>query len=211
MNAERRTFVRDDPDARRAALIGAVLDLMSDGGPQAVTVRAIAERAGVTQGMIRHYFQSKEDLVNTAYQSHMATQMEATETSMPAAGLATERLRHVIAASLTPPVADARTLSIWAGFIHMIRRDKAMRKTHEASYLAFRDALQILIADVRAEAGRPVDAVAARRLAIASNAVLDGLWLEGGALPDAFAPDEVVEIGLASVGAILGVALGDKE
>jgi AcrR family transcriptional regulator len=210
MPAERRSFVRDDPDARRAALIGAVLELMADGGPQAVTVRAIAERAGVTQGMIRHYFTSKEDLVNAAYQAHMAAQMEATEAAMPETGWAAERLRHVIAASLTPPVADARTLSLWAGFIHMIRRDTAMRATHEASYLAFRNALQALITEVMAEAGRPVDASAARRLAIACNAVLDGLWLEGGALPDAFAAGEVVEIGLASVRAILGIELGGE-
>jgi AcrR family transcriptional regulator len=160
--------------------------------------------------MIRHYFTSKEDLVNAAYQAHMAAQMETTEAAMPQGGRAANRLMHVVTASLTPPVADARTLSLWAGFIHMIRRDTAMRATHEASYLAFRDALQALIAEVMAEAGRPVDAPGARRLAIACNAVLDGLWLEGGALPDAFAPGEVVGIGLASVGAILGISLGGE-
>ena len=47
----------------------------------------------------------------------------------------------------------------------------------------------------------------ARRPAIACNAVLDGLWLEGGALPDAFDADELVRIGLSWVGAILGMTL----
>ena len=47
----------------------------------------------------------------------------------------------------------------------------------------------------------------ARRLAIACNAVIDGLWLEGGALPEAFEAGELPEIALQSVGAILGLNL----
>ena len=43
--------------------------------------------------------------------------------------------------------------------------------------------------------------------AIACNAVLDGLWLEGGVLPEAFAENELTAIGVASVGAILGIPL----
>ena len=44
-------------------------------------------------------------------------------------------------------------------------------------------------------------------LAIACNAVIDGLWMEGGVLPSAFAPDELSEIGIRSVGALLGIDL----
>jgi len=36
------------------------------------------------------------------------------------------------------------------------------------------------------EMGRTVDPIILRQLAIACNAVIDGLWLEGGALPDDF-------------------------
>ena len=46
-----------------------------------------------------------------------------------------------------------------------------------------------------------------RQLAIACNAVIDGLWLEGSTLPDAFAKGELVRIGMRSVGAILGIDL----
>jgi hypothetical protein len=46
-----------------------------------------------------------------------------------------------------------------------------------------------------------------RHLAIACNAVIDGLWMEGGVLPEAFAPNELPEIGLRSVGALIGVEL----
>jgi hypothetical protein len=39
--------------------------------------------------------------------------------------------------------------------------------------------------------------------------VIDGLWMEASALPEAFAPGEVVRIGLTSSGAILGLDLID--
>jgi hypothetical protein len=37
--------------------------------------------------------------------------------------------------------------------------------------------------------------------------VIDGLWLEGSALPDGFERDELSEIGLQSVGSIIGLNL----
>ena len=49
------------------------------------------------------------------------------------------------------------------------------------------------------------DAARARALAIACNGVIDGLWMEGGMLGEAFAPGELECIGLASVRAILGL------
>jgi AcrR family transcriptional regulator len=56
---------------RRSALIAATQDLVAEGGPEAATVRAIAERAGVTPGLIRHYFQSKDELIRAAYRALM--------------------------------------------------------------------------------------------------------------------------------------------
>jgi len=51
----------------RAAVMDAVLDaateLIADRGPNAVTVRAIAERAGVNHALVHRYFGTKEDLI----------------------------------------------------------------------------------------------------------------------------------------------------
>ncbi|MEZ5776807.1 MAG: TetR family transcriptional regulator C-terminal domain-containing protein [Paracoccaceae bacterium] len=212
MPAARRHFTRDDPATRQTALISAALDLMAEDGPQAATVRAISGAAGLSQGMIRHHFRTKEELMNAAYKAHMDAQIAAAENSaIPVTDPARTRLQRLISASLTPPVCDPRAISLWAGFIHMIRRDPAMRATHEAGYLRFRDRLQGLIAALLREAGRDPDEAEARRLAIACNAVLDGLWLEGGALPDAFQSGELAEIALGAIGAILEMPVVSEE
>jgi AcrR family transcriptional regulator len=189
---------------RRDALIDAALQLMAEGGAQAATVRAIADRAGVTPGLIRHYFHTKEDLTRAAYTSLMtrmiAANLAVLETS-PADPVA--RLAAFVAASLRPPVVDGEALGLWAAFIHRLRTDPQIRLAHETAYLAYRDRLQLLIAALP----RLADDATLRSQAIACNAVIDGLWLEGSALPEAFAAGEIPRIGLTSVGAILELDL----
>lgn len=208
MTETRKPFTRAPAGERREALIRATLALMAEVGPAATTVRAITDRAGISQGMIRHYFQTKEDLIGAAYEWHMRGLTGATDAAAGhAGGSARERLARFVGAALTPPVVDAQAMSLWAGFIHMVLRDPRMRAVHERTYRHFRDRLQALIEAALREVGRPAPPDPARRHAIACNAVLDGLWLEGCALPEAFGPDELTGIGLRAVSAILDLDL----
>lgn len=204
MTGERRKFRREGEERRREALIAAALDLIAEGGVGAATVRAIALRAGVTPGLIRHYFQTKEDLTRAAYRAVMDRMTAANVKVLDTAPATPEaRLAVFVAASLRPPVVDRAAMGLWAGFMQLVRRDPAMAEVHEATYLAYRDRLQALIAALPG----PGDPAIHRALAIACNGVIDGLWLEGSALPHAFRADELVTIGVAAVGAILGVDL----
>lgn len=204
MVSERRPYRREPQERRREALISAALDLMAEGGPKAATVRAIAERAGMTPGLIRHYFQSKDELTRAAYAAVMDRMTQdsiaATEDigNDPAA-----RLVAFVVASLRPPVMDGERVRLWAGFLHHVRQDPMMRDVHEITYLGYRDRLQALIQSLPTQPPPQT----ARALAIACNAVIDGLWLEGGTLPASFAEGEIEQIGLTAIAAILGTPL----
>ena len=87
--------------------------------------------------------------------------------------------------------------------MHKVRSDPELLAVHETAYTTYRDALQSLIAALPREA----TAAQLRGEAIACNAVIDGLWVEGSILAHTFAPGEIVTLGLKSVGAILGVDL----
>lgn len=204
VTGNRRKFRREGETVRRDALIEAALQLMAEGGAQAATVRAIADRAGVTPGLIRHYFHSKEDLTRAAYTTLMSRMIAANVAVLETAPAdPVVRLAAFVAASLRPPVVDAEALGLWAAFIHRLRTDPQIRLAHESAYLAYRDRLQLLISALP----RPADDATLRAQAIACNAVIDGLWLEGSALPEAFAQGEIPRIGLMSVGAILNLDL----
>lgn len=200
----RRIYKREGEEARRAALIAATLDCIAEGGPQAATVRAIALKAGVTQGLIRHYFATKEDLIAAAHETLMSRLTEASAArldELPADPLA--RLAGFVANAVTPPVVDPRAMALWAASVQLVPRDTAMRDVHEATYLAFRDRLEHMIAAALHAAGKPADPAVTRRLAIAGNALLDGLWIEASLLPDHFATDDMTSIAIKAFESLL--------
>jgi AcrR family transcriptional regulator len=204
MTGDRRKFRREGEEKRRDALVAAALELVSEGGLEAATVRAIAERAGVTPGLIRHYFDSKEALTRAAFGRMMA---HMTEISLEAAGEAGSdplaRLVAYVRASFRPPVLEPGRIALWTGFMNAIRIDPDLRDVHREQYLHYRDLLQDLLMQIPGFA----DPARARSLAIACNAVIDGLWMEGGMLPEVFDAGELERIALMSVGAILGLRL----
>ncbi|MEE2037307.1 TetR/AcrR family transcriptional regulator [Nocardiopsis sp. CT-R113] len=53
---------------RRAQITGAVCELIADSGLGAVTVARTAARAGISVGLVQHYFPSKDDMLLHAFE-----------------------------------------------------------------------------------------------------------------------------------------------
>ena len=208
MSDERRKFTRESAQQRKRTLIEATLELVAEKGVQGATVRGIADRAQVTQGLIRHYFSSKEELITAAFEYHMTQMTDLTFAPVAdVKGSARDQLRVFVQSSLMPPVVDPRSIALWAGFLNKVQHDAQMKETHAKTYVQFRDRLEKLIRAALEEAGRETEPARLYQLATACNALIDGLWMEGGASPEAFAPGELSQIGLTSVGAIIGLSL----
>lgn len=60
-----RTFRRLDPDRQQAVLV-AILDEAIEGGPASLSIKQVAERAGVSVGSLYQYFGSKKGLISFA-------------------------------------------------------------------------------------------------------------------------------------------------
>jgi len=61
--AERSTRSRVDSEQK---LINAAAEMLGEVGPRAMSVRGIAERAGVNHGLVHHYFGGKDGLLQAA-------------------------------------------------------------------------------------------------------------------------------------------------
>lgn len=204
MQPARRHYRREGEESRRAALIAATQSLVAEGGPEAATVRAIASRAGVTAGLIRHYFHTKEELIRASFRALMEGMIQiGSDAARTVQATPEARLAAFIASTLRPPVMAAGSVVLWAGYMHKLRNDPELLSVHEAAYLGFRDTLQRLIAALPRKAPPKQQ----RAEAIAINGLLDGLWVEGSLLPHAFEATEMMRIGLTSSGAILGINL----
>ncbi|MDV7141398.1 TetR family transcriptional regulator C-terminal domain-containing protein [Tropicimonas sp. TH_r6] len=207
-----RSYRRASPDRRRIELMEATLKVIASKGLEAASVRAISAEAGVTPGLIRHYFASKEDLVCAAYAHHMTVLLEACELALDEVqGTPVKRLAGFVQRTLAPPVVGAQAVQLWAAFIEKIGHRPKLRRVHMDSYREFRQVLEGLIAAALTEQGLVADAARVRQLAIAVNALLDGLWLEGSILPEQFSAEDLTRIGLQSVGDITGIPLVQKD
>ncbi|MFK7896255.1 MAG: TetR family transcriptional regulator [Myxococcota bacterium] len=63
-------------DAVKTALIEAACDMLGEVGPRALSIRNVAERAGVNHGQIHHYFGGKRGLLRAAMASLAAEHWE---------------------------------------------------------------------------------------------------------------------------------------
>ncbi|MDF5759086.1 TetR/AcrR family transcriptional regulator [Spongiactinospora sp. TRM90649] len=65
-----------DHDQRRRDIIDVTWDLITKGGIEAATMREIAAAAGFANGALKHYFPSKEDIIEATYERALAMMTE---------------------------------------------------------------------------------------------------------------------------------------
>jgi AcrR family transcriptional regulator len=176
----RKAFQRLSLDARRRDLMEATLVCIARHGLHGATVRGITEEAGVTAGLVRHYFGNKDELVRTAY-AYLVGQLttEASESANRSPGAASAQLAEFLRANMTPPNLSEHKVSLWATFIGRVRSDRHFAEIHREGYREFLSLLEVLIAPVLANHGLPHGAETCNRHAIVLNGLIDGLWIEG--------------------------------
>lgn len=202
----RRSFQRAGEAERRKDLIAATLDSISDYGLEGATVRDIAARAGVTGGLIRHYFAGKDEMVQAAYREMLSGMTGTAVDAMAEAGDDPRRRLHdFIVANVSPPIADPKALSLWAAFIGRVRSDEELARIHRENYLIFIGILEGLIqAVLTAHQQQKAVFNEVRQLAVAINGLIDGLWLENSLASDLFDEGSLSDIALDAVEAMLG-------
>lgn len=195
--------------ARRADLIEATHAIIAEEGLTAATLRRVADRAGVSNGLIRHHFSNKAQMILAAYAALIERMTAPGRAALARLDLVPRaRLAGFVRASLDPSVVEPRIFSVWASFISLVHVNPEMEAVHREGYLGYRTALEPLIGDVLADADGPRPG-RARIAALATqlNALLDGLWVEACLLPDDFAADTLAALALEGAGRILKTEL----
>jgi AcrR family transcriptional regulator len=177
-------FSRAEPDARRQSLIEATARVLARDGATGASVRPIAVEAGVSPGLINHYFAGIDALIAATYSAVGERVSNALAAAVAAAGDDPRaRLTAYVTASFAPPIADRALLATWIAFWSLTGKPQIAER-HDAIYARYREDLETLLADCGI-------AAADRRLtAIAITALVDGLWLELCLSPDSFTADE---------------------
>ena len=77
MRAIGRAVATNKGGQTKAAILQAALDMFQESGYEETTMRAIAERAGVSLGNAYYYFHSKEHLIQAFYHRTHEEHLEA--------------------------------------------------------------------------------------------------------------------------------------
>ncbi|MBH8580908.1 TetR family transcriptional regulator C-terminal domain-containing protein [Bisbaumannia pacifica] len=202
---------RRDSNDRENALIDATLTCIAREGISAATVRKIADYAGVTNGLIRFYFKSKDGIIQAAYRRFLERLFEAAHGAIEARRELTpqERLRHYLLANLSPPIVTPESVLLWANFLPLAHQDAAMAEIRELWYERTTYAFRELIHEALRAQDRQPDEVELRRLAVAVNGLIDGLWIEGALSAERLESRELQAIGLDAASRLLGLALDE--
>jgi AcrR family transcriptional regulator len=196
MQPARQAFTRESADARRTGLIEATAAVLAEQGLAGTNVRAICARAGVSPGLLRHYFGGIDDLIAATYAA-TSDRMDAIFAAAVASAGADPRARLTayLTASFRPPVTDPELLGAWTAFWALARSDARMMAIHATSYAGYRERLcELLVACGAADADR---------LAIMLTAMVDGLWLELSLDATSFGAEAAVAMIERAVGALV--------
>lgn len=181
----RQSFVRAEPDARRQSLIEACARCLAILGASGTSVRAICTEAGVSPGLLRHYFSGIDALVAETYRWTGAQVAESLYDAVAqAAPTPRARLLAYLTASFRPPIASPDLLATWLAFWSLTKTDKAIAAVHAEIYRDYREGLETLISAVDTKRRDH------RLTAVALTALIDGLWLELSLGSAPFTPDE---------------------
>lgn len=185
--------VRQVAGDRQQALIEAAIRSLKRYGHEGLSVRRIAEEAGVSIGLINHHFPNKNALIAEAYR-HFNKRLIGgmTEAVARAPASARARLRAFFEASFSPPNLDPDVLTVWIVFWAMHRHSKEIQAVHRETYGAYVELVRGMLADLAKESG--ASRVNLRLQAIGLTAMLDGLWLEWCLDPEDFRPKEAIAL-----------------
>lgn len=190
---------RQQPDVRRQHLLEATARCLAARGAAGVSVRAICAEAGVSPGLLRHYFGSVSEAIAETYRWTGQRVTEALDRAVMEAGPEPRaRLVAYLTASFRPPIADPAVLATWLAFWSLTRSDPAIAAVHAELYADFRAGIERLIAEAR-------PGMEDTRLpAVALTALIDGLWLELSLGDAPFTPEEAAALAEAWLDRLLG-------
>lgn len=192
-------YRRATPEARRDDLIRATLESLAEDGREGASVRKIAARAGVSVGLINHYFEGVDELVAEAYRSLAGSLRQSALEAVEQAGHDPRaRLSAFFRSNFAEPTLDYQVLHVWLAFWSMTRRSPVVQAVHDETYGAYRAMLEELLGALQTP-----PRFNHRMAAIGLSALIDGLWLEWCLNQKTFTPEEAVSLCESAIESLL--------
>jgi len=187
--------VKIDPQDKRAVFIHAAIHCIVDHGYAETTVRKIAKYAGVTPGLLVHYFDGKEHLIAETYrylETYLLKSYSAKASTKNVDPV--EILRGFFIARIEAETLNPIQLKVWVAFWSLTLTRSDMQHIHQGIYENSLSEMKDMLTKAYKASDRQVDAPKIHRTAVGILALFDGLWLEWSLNPTTFSVGEGLQI-----------------
>jgi betaine-aldehyde dehydrogenase len=157
-------------DMRRRQLVEVTIDSLAELGYVGTTLAQIAHRAGVSPGLVAHYFGGKDGLLDAAFRSLARRVGNQVRARLSQVGTPRGRIQAVIDANLAPEEFEQRTGTAWLAFWGQVLHVKSLKRVQSVYQ-------RRMLSNLRSSLKKLVPADEAQRLAAMIAAMIDGVWL----------------------------------
>ncbi|PAU52521.1 transcriptional regulator BetI [Pseudomonas sp. PIC25] len=174
---------------RRSQLIHATLEAVDQVGMGEASIALIAKLAGMSNGIISHYFQDKNGLLEATMRHLMAALRQAVRERRQALPDDNPRdhLRAIIAGNFDSSQVNGPAMKTWLAFWASSMHQPSLRRLQRIND-------HRLYSNLCGEFRRVLPCEDARAAARGLAALIDGLWLRGALSGDAFDTQEALRI-----------------
>ena len=151
-------------------LVEVTIDSLAEVGYVGTTLAEIARRAGVSPGLVAHYFDDKDGLLEAAFRTLARTLAVRVRARLALARTPRGRVQAVIDTNLAPEEFDKRTGTAWLAFWGQVLHVRGLKRVQTAYQ-------RRMLSNLRNDLRRMISGEDARSLASMIAAMIDGVWL----------------------------------
>jgi betaine-aldehyde dehydrogenase len=157
-------------ESRRSQLIEVTIDSLAEVGFMGTTLAQIAGRAGVSPGLVAHYFGDKDGLLDAAFRSLARRVGDQVRARLRNIATPRARIQAIIDANLAPEEFDRRTGTAWLAFWGQVLQVPSLRRVQSVYQ-------RRTLTNLKSSLKKLVPPEEAQSLAAMIAAMIDGVWL----------------------------------
>jgi AcrR family transcriptional regulator len=165
-------------EQRRAQMLAAALEVISERGYADTRIADVAERAGVSPALVIYYFKTKDQLLTEAIRRYEDAWYAVGQRRMAQLPTAAARIEEIVAMSCLPEAdpEPGSSWQLWLDFWAQAARNDEVATVRRKSDERWRDEIAGLV--LTGQAAGEFREVDARGFAVTLTALLDGLTVQ---------------------------------
>lgn len=158
---------------RRQELAVAAYEILQEEGIAGTTLAKVADRAGMSKGIVLHYFKGKDELLEVVMRRANSLLRDEVVALMSQATTPRQRIEAIVAGNFSPKFFKPEICNAWLSLCAEVPRNPNFARIQRAIHARMRSnllsGLKHLLSPKKAEAA-----------VIGITAMIDGLWLRFG-------------------------------